>query len=43
MLTEYAPIIGDNARFEIVQEGAEVRLRYLPDYVLCLPRNGWRP
>ncbi len=39
VLTEYAPIIGDNARFEIVQEGAEVQLRYLPDYVLCLPQR----
>lgn len=35
VLTEYAPIIGDNARFEIAPQGAEVHLRYVPDYVLC--------
>mgnify|MGYP002362289959 FL=1 len=39
VLTEYAPIIGDNARFEIASQGAEVQLRYLPDYVLCLPQR----
>jgi AraC-like DNA-binding protein len=35
VLTEYAPIIGDNARFEIATEGAQVQLRYVPDYTLC--------
>ena len=35
VLTEYAPIIGDNARFEIAPQGAQVQLRYLPDYALC--------
>ena len=35
VLTEYAPIIGDNARFEIASQGAQVQLRYLPDYALC--------
>lgn len=35
VLTEYAPIIGDNARFEVVTQGAQVQLCYLPDYVLC--------
>ena len=39
VLTEYAPIIGDNAGFEIAMQGAEVQLRYLPDYVLCLPQR----
>lgn len=39
VLTEYAPIIGDNARFEIAPQGAEVQLRYLPAYVLCLPQR----
>jgi AraC-like DNA-binding protein len=33
VLTEYAPIIGDNARFEIAPLGAQVHLRYVPDYV----------
>lgn len=35
VLTEYAPIIGDNARFEIATQGAEVQLRYVPDYRQC--------
>ena len=35
VLTEYAPIIGDNARFEIARQGPQVQLRYLPDYALC--------
>lgn len=39
VLTEYAPIVGDNARFEVAMQGAEVQLRYIPDYVLCLPQR----
>ena len=35
VLTEYAPIIGDNARFETTQERGTVTLRYLPDYTAC--------
>lgn len=35
VLTEYAPIIGDNADFELVVLGAQVQLRYAPGYVLC--------
>lgn len=35
VLTEYAPIIGDNARFDIVREPSRVLLRYLPDYAVC--------
>lgn len=35
VLTEYAPIIGDNARFEVAREGDTVTLRYLPDYTVC--------
>ncbi|MES2936250.1 MAG: AraC family transcriptional regulator [Pseudomonadota bacterium] len=32
VLTEYAPIIGDNARFEAERLSGEVVLHYLPDY-----------
>lgn len=35
VLTEYAPIIGDNARFEVARDGGTVTLRYLPDYSVC--------
>ncbi len=35
VLTEYAPIIGDNARFEVATDGDAVTLRYLPDYTVC--------
>jgi len=35
VLTEYAPIIGDNARFDILREPAAVVLRYTPDYTVC--------
>lgn len=35
VLTEYAPIIGDNARFEIDRKPGGVVLRYLPDYTVC--------
>lgn len=35
VLTEYAPIIGDNARFEVLQDAGGVVLRYLPDYTVC--------
>jgi AraC-like DNA-binding protein len=35
VLTEYAPIIGDNARFEVARDGDSVTLRYLPDYSVC--------
>ena len=35
VLTEYAPIIGDNADFEVTALGAQVQLRYVPGYVLC--------
>jgi len=35
VLTEYAPLIGDNARFEVAREGGAVTLRYLPDYTVC--------
>jgi len=35
VLSEYAPIIGDNARFEVAREGDSVTLRYLPDYTVC--------
>jgi AraC-like DNA-binding protein len=34
VLTEYAPIIGDNAHFEVAALGAHVQLRYVPGYVL---------
>lgn len=35
VLTEYAPIIGDNAHFEVVPLGAQVQLRYVPGYLQC--------
>lgn len=35
VLTEYAPIIGDNARFEVDTGPDTVLLRYLPDYTVC--------
>jgi AraC-like DNA-binding protein len=35
VLTEYAPIIGDNARFETETAGSTVQLSYLPDYTVC--------
>ncbi len=35
VLTEYAPIIGDNARFEVDAGPDAVLLRYLPDYTVC--------
>lgn len=35
VLTEYAPIVGDNARFEVVRATDTVTLRYLPDYTVC--------
>lgn len=35
VLTEYAPIIGDNARFELVACAETVTVRYLPDYTVC--------
>lgn len=36
VLTEYAPIIGDSARFEVATHGDTVTLRYLPDYTTCV-------
>jgi len=39
VLTEYAPIIGDNARFEVVQDADGVVLRYLPDYTVCVEQR----
>jgi len=35
VLTEYAPIIGDNARFDVVRTPGQVLLRYQPDYTVC--------
>ncbi len=35
VLTEYAPIIGDNARFDIATDARGVVLRYTPDYEVC--------
>jgi AraC-like DNA-binding protein len=35
VLTEYAPIIGDNARFEIAAGEQSTVLRYLPEYTAC--------
>ncbi len=35
VLTEYTPIIGDNARFETETVGTTTQLRYLPDYSVC--------
>jgi len=39
VLTEYAPIVGDNARFEVVPDGQCVVLRYLPEYRVCLDQR----
>ena len=39
VLTEYAPIIGDNARFEVAADGRDVLLRYLPEYRVCLEQR----
>ena len=39
VLTEYAPIIGDNARFEVVPDAQGVVLRYLPDYTVCVEQR----
>lgn len=35
VLTEYAPIIGDNARFETTETPQGLLLRYLPQYTVC--------
>ncbi len=35
VLAEYAPIVGDQARFEIVRATDEVTLRYCPDFLVC--------
>lgn len=35
VLTEYAPIVGDQARFEVVRAADEVALSYRPDYSVC--------
>lgn len=35
VLTEYAPIVGDQARFEVVRTGDNVTLRYWPGYQVC--------
>ncbi len=34
-LAEYAPIVGDQARFEVVRAADEVTLRYWPGYQVC--------
>jgi AraC-like DNA-binding protein len=39
VLTEYAPIIGDSARFEVVPDADGVLLRYLPDYTVCVDQR----
>ncbi len=41
VLTEYAPIIGDSARFEVVPDvdARGVILRYLPDYTVCVEQR----
>jgi AraC-like DNA-binding protein len=39
VLTEYAPIIGDNARFEVDAAGDPVLLRYLPEYTVCVEQR----
>lgn len=39
VLAEYAPIIGDNARFEVVPEGSRVVLRYVPEYAVCVDQR----
>jgi AraC-like DNA-binding protein len=35
VLTEYAPIVGDQARFELVRMAGDVTLRYWPGYQVC--------
>lgn len=35
VLTEYAPIVGDQARFEVVRASDEVTLSYWPDFLAC--------
>jgi|GEM_PF-158278 AraC-like DNA-binding protein len=35
VLTEYAPIVGDQARFEVARAADEVTLSYWPDYLTC--------
>ena len=35
VLTEYAPIVGDNAHFEVEVQGPVLALRYLPQYRIC--------
>jgi AraC-like DNA-binding protein len=39
VLTEYAPIVSDNARFEVVPDSTGVVLRYLPDYTVCVDQR----
>lgn len=39
VLAEYAPIIGDNARFEVVPETSNVFLRYVPEYKVCVDQR----
>ncbi len=39
VLTEYAPIVGDNARFEVVPQEQGVVLRYVPEYRVCLDQR----
>jgi AraC-like DNA-binding protein len=39
VLAEYAPIVGDNARFEVVPDAHGVALRYLPDYTVSLEQR----
>ena len=39
VLTEYAPILGDNARFEVDAVRDPVVLRYLPDYTVCVEQR----
>jgi AraC-like DNA-binding protein len=39
VLTEYAPIVSDNARFEVVPDASGVVLRYLPDYTVCVDQR----
>lgn len=35
VLTEYAPIVGDQARFEVSRTADQVTLSYWPDYLVC--------
>lgn len=39
VLTEYAPIIGDNARFEVDTAPDAVLLRYQPEYTVCVEQR----